>query len=50
MIAALSHVSDYLRYCAVDAGAVATPAREYRGQKFFKFWCLGLEDAGSHYS
>src|ERR1700688_1949647 len=49
-IAAFSHVSDYLRYRVVDAGAIAAPAREYRSQEFFKFWCLGLEDPGSHYS
>ena len=49
-IAALSHVGDNLRHRAVDGGAVAAPAREYRGQEFFELRGLRLEDARLHYS
>jgi len=47
-IAALSHVGDYLRNRAVDAGAVAASAREYRGQKFSELWRLRLKNPWPH--
>src|SRR5208282_955929 len=47
-IPALSHVGDYLRHGAVDTGAVAAAAREYRGQKFSELGSLRLENPGPH--
>src|ERR1035437_1645197 len=49
-IAALSHVGNNLRHDAVDPRAVATPAREYRGQKFSELRSLSIKASRSHYS
>ncbi len=49
-IAALAHVRDDFRDSAVDARAVAAPAREDRSQEFFEFRRLRLKDARLHYS